>query len=303
MTQREIRRKFDEIVAFAEVDRFLDTPVKRYSSGMYVRLAFAVAAHLEPEILIVDEVLAVGDVAFQKKCLGKMSDVTSKQGRTIIFVSHNMIAIQAICDRVLLLNSGTIRADGRADTIAAKYLAPASSSSENGAVLLERHDMRQNSRCVALRRVWLENHEGDITTSVLMGEPLRVVVQFSSDDDIINPGYGFGIEDAHGRRIFSFNSYMDRNAVTLAKARKGVATLIVDRVPLMPGIYYISLSIVENEREWVDYIERAIQFTVERNNVYATGRIPERSQRVIFVDAQLIVSIEPSNVHNELTLN
>src|SRR6201996_5016172 len=108
MTKVEIKRKFDEIVAFAEVEKFLDTPVKRYSSGMYVRLAFAVAAHLEPEILIVDEVLAVGDVEFQKKCIGKMKDVSEKDGRTVLFVSHNMGAIQNLCDKAMILNKGEL---------------------------------------------------------------------------------------------------------------------------------------------------------------------------------------------------
>src|SRR5262249_45244942 len=112
MTRAEITRKFDEIVAFSEIEAFLDTPVKRYSSGMYVRLAFAVAAHLEPEILIVDEVLAVGDYAFQKKCLGKMQDVATDEGRTILFVSHNMAALARLCRRGILLQGGKITADG-----------------------------------------------------------------------------------------------------------------------------------------------------------------------------------------------
>ncbi len=122
MSRVEIRKKFDEIVAFAEVERFLDTPVKRYSSGMYVRLAFAVAAHLEPEILIVDEVLAVGDAAFQKKCLGKMQDVASQQGRTILFVSHNLGTLQAICDRGLVMEQGRVAFDGDCRAAAAHYL-------------------------------------------------------------------------------------------------------------------------------------------------------------------------------------
>jgi lipopolysaccharide transport system ATP-binding protein len=128
MTRAEIKRKFDEIVAFAEVERFLDTPVKRYSSGMYVRLAFAVAAHLEPEILIVDEVLAVGDAEFQKKCLGKMQDVTSKQGRTILFVSHNMAAIQTLCRHALLLETGSVRGVGDVNTQIEAYLQSSSRS-------------------------------------------------------------------------------------------------------------------------------------------------------------------------------
>jgi lipopolysaccharide transport system ATP-binding protein len=121
MSRREIKQSFDEIVAFAEVDRFLDTPVKRYSSGMYVRLAFAVAAHLRPEILVIDEVLAVGDAAFQKKCLGKMQDVASG-GRTVLFVSHNMAAVTRLCSRGLLLRDGRIAADGRIDTIVSEYI-------------------------------------------------------------------------------------------------------------------------------------------------------------------------------------
>src|SRR6266508_1419195 len=116
MTRAEIKSKFDEIVAFAEVERFLDTPVKRYSSGMYVRLAFAVAAHLEPEILIVDEVLAVGDAEFQRKCLGKMQDVATKQGRTILFVSHNMQAVQSLCSKGVLIEAGRVGATGLTQT-------------------------------------------------------------------------------------------------------------------------------------------------------------------------------------------
>lgn len=128
MARHEIAAKFDEIVAFAEVDKFVDTPVKRYSSGMYVRLAFAVAAHLEPEIMVVDEVLAVGDAAFQRKCLGKMSD-TASQGRTVLFVSHNMAAINRLCGRAILLDRGGLVADGLAPEITAKYLAGAAEES------------------------------------------------------------------------------------------------------------------------------------------------------------------------------
>ncbi|WP_414584979.1 polysaccharide ABC transporter ATP-binding protein [Scytonema sp. PCC 10023] len=122
MSKAEIQRKFDEIVAFAEIEKFLDTPVKRYSSGMYVRLAFAVAAHLEPEILIVDEVLAVGDAQFQKKCLGKMGDVTTKEGRTVLFVSHNMAAMRSLCSTGVLLNSGKVVLTGEIDMVADEYL-------------------------------------------------------------------------------------------------------------------------------------------------------------------------------------
>lgn len=132
MNRAEIRAKFDEIVAFAEVERFLDTPVKRYSSGMYVRLAFAVAAHLEPEILIVDEVLAVGDADFQKKCIGKMRDISTGHGRTILFVSHNMGAIRTFCDRCLYLEAGSVRADDRTDKVLPLYFGLGNRSEVEG---------------------------------------------------------------------------------------------------------------------------------------------------------------------------
>jgi lipopolysaccharide transport system ATP-binding protein len=127
MTRAEIRRKFDEIVAFAEVERFLDTPVKRYSSGMYVRLAFAVAAHLEPEVLVIDEVLAVGDASFQKKSLGKMQSVAARENRTVLFVSHNLQAVQSLCDRAMLLDSGTVEMQGASRAVVAHYLRHAQS--------------------------------------------------------------------------------------------------------------------------------------------------------------------------------
>jgi lipopolysaccharide transport system ATP-binding protein len=131
MKREEIKRNFDEIVAFAQIDPFLDTPVKRYSSGMYLRLAFAVAAHLEPEILILDEVLTVGDAQFQKKCLGKMEEV-GRQGRTVLFVSHNMASVQQLCGRVLYISSGVLLEDGKPETVISSYLKDISDAEDNG---------------------------------------------------------------------------------------------------------------------------------------------------------------------------
>ncbi|MFY7797640.1 MAG: ABC transporter ATP-binding protein, partial [Dolichospermum sp.] len=151
MGKEEIKRKFDEIVAFAEVEKFLDTPVKRYSSGMYVRLAFAVAAHLEPEILIVDEVLAVGDAQFQKKCLGKMEDVSAKEGRTVLFVSHNMAAISSLCSKALVLRSGFVEFPmGNVNDAINKYLMQVNQISKTN--LSERKD-RQGEGKIRLMRL------------------------------------------------------------------------------------------------------------------------------------------------------
>jgi lipopolysaccharide transport system ATP-binding protein len=171
MSRREIRRKFDEIIAFAEIEKFLDTPVKKYSSGMYVRLAFAVAAHLEPEILIVDEVLAVGDAQFQKKCLGKMEDVSAKEGRTVIFVSHNMNAIRRLCGRAILLNNGRIVNDGDASSVINNYLANVMKQ-DGGMELVERVNSLPKDNIFKLNSISLTQEDS-------------TAMRFSSDKDII----------------------------------------------------------------------------------------------------------------------
>jgi lipopolysaccharide transport system ATP-binding protein len=173
MTKAEIRTKFDEIVAFAEVDQFIDTPVKRYSSGMYVRLAFAVAAHLEPEILIVDEVLAVGDVAFQQKCLGQMNRMAKTGGRTVVFVSHNMSAVRTLCGRAVLLDGGRLSLDGTAEDVISKYLASFAAGG-NAAVMLP---SGTDSRITAS---WLRifNSRGVPEALVPIGEPWRIRLEF-----------------------------------------------------------------------------------------------------------------------------
>ena len=176
MTRAEIRRKFDEIVAFAEVDRFLDTPVKRYSSGMYVRLAFAVAAHLEPEILLVDEVLAVGDLAFQRKCLGKMGQV-AKGGRTILFVSHNMAAITRLCGRALWLDLGQLRDSGEAEKVVANYLK--SSTEEAGEAIYDRNgNEAPGSEYVQLEAIRVRNSDGIVTPTLDARLPFTLEIQY-----------------------------------------------------------------------------------------------------------------------------
>lgn len=175
MRRAEINRKFDEIVAFAEVDRFIDTPVKHYSSGMHLRLAFAVAAHLEPEILLVDEVLAVGDTAFQKKCLGKMNSV-AKEGRTILFVSHNMSAVQSLCERVVWLDRGGIRGEGSPAEVVSRYLKASSSSLAEqewtDAATAPGNDL------VRLRRVCIRPKDGSPSDSITTGIPIVLEIEF-----------------------------------------------------------------------------------------------------------------------------
>jgi homopolymeric O-antigen transport system ATP-binding protein len=181
MQPREIRRKFDAIVAFAEVEKFIDTPVKYYSSGMYVRLAFAVAAHLDPDILLVDEVLAVGDAAFQKRCLGKMEDVTSKQGRTILFVSHNMSALRALCKRACLIDEGRLLMDGDAAQVISSYLTgmAAGEATEQGQVFCQGADERPiGTGELVLQGVRLVGPTGQTQSTFEADQPIQVEIYY-----------------------------------------------------------------------------------------------------------------------------
>lgn len=198
MSRAEIARKFDEIVAFAEVEKFLDTPVKRYSSGMYVRLAFAVAAHLEPEILIVDEVLAVGDAAFQKKCLGKMQDV-AEQGRTVLFVSHNMAAIRTLCDRGLLLEQGIIVCDAPIGLVIESYMENLQSSalshlfSDKNIVAIDE---------IVLMKAWTEDHTGLQADSFFCDEDFIIVLEYKIYKNISGMRTGITVEKSDGVTMF-----------------------------------------------------------------------------------------------------
>lgn len=178
MKKAEIDRKFDEIVAFAEIDKFLDTPVKHYSSGMYVRLAFGVAAHLEPEILIVDEVLAVGDVQFQKKCLGKMQDASQSQGRTVLFVSHNMEAIQSLCNRAIWLDQGQMMAEGRPTSVVSHYLHLQTSSSGLTEQVWNDGTTAPGNDKIRLHRVCVRPEDGEPSDPITMRTPIIMEFEF-----------------------------------------------------------------------------------------------------------------------------
>jgi lipopolysaccharide transport system ATP-binding protein len=285
MTKLEIRKKFDDIVAFAEVEQFLDTPVKRYSSGMYVRLAFAVAAYLEPEILIIDEVLAVGDAVFQKKCLGRMSDIATQHGRTVLFVSHNLPSIQALCTRVVLMDAGHICLNGEPSVVTSAYLqdllegknSPFSGSSN--AKTEFRH---------SIKTAWLEDANGAHVHAVSIGKPLKLCFQFYCKESISAPGFGCGIEDIHGRRIFTVNNYMLGDPL-FTEINSGIVCFYFAETILLPGTYFVTFSIVRREVEWVDKVERALQFSVLERDIYGTGKLPTGDQGLVFQRARITV--------------
>ena len=271
MTREEIRRKYDEIVAFAEVERFLDTPVKRYSSGMYVRLAFSVAAHLEPEILLVDEVLTVGDAAFQKKCLGKMGEV-ARGGRTILFVSHNMAAIESLCNRCIRLDGSKLVDEGTPEDVTSQYLAAIQDIKSVGTPA-DRND-RVGSGEGRFLDVRLLDSVGREVNQIRMGTGLTMTAHYDVRSPISNPVFGFLIADERGRivlRAYSHESY-DGDLTKLSHG--GSVSVRIEALPLMYGNYHVHLWLSQN-RYPIDYVEYAASFEVLRADVYGTGRPPD----------------------------
>ncbi len=269
MTKAEIRRKFDEIVAFSEVEKFLDTPVKRYSSGMYVRLAFAVAAHLDPEILIVDEVLAVGDSQFQKKCLGKMRDV-STSGRTVLFVSHNMAAIVQLCTRGILLQAGTLAVDSDVSKVTGAYFSDAIETS-SGEFDLSSHTARAPQRSVPIiRRVRLCGQAGLPTTQLFPDEPCFIEIDYDSPETIRDPRWAIAVEDSQGRRIMTFASYFQEEQLPRS-SRTGTIRCLLGSIGLGTGRYLLSVSVADQQRRLLDSIDGAGWFEVKWNNNFSNG--------------------------------
>lgn len=252
MKKHEIDAKFDKIVAFSELAKFIDTPVKRYSSGMYVRLAFAVAAHLEPEILLVDEVLAVGDAEFQKKCLGKMGDV-ARLGRTILFVSHNMAAIENLCGNCILLQDGTITGNGPTDQVIAQYLQTVTDSASAAGGLAERTD-RTGSGEVVLTDFHLEDANGNRVTALQSGADgtLAFSILMRTGKPVRHLDLGFSIHDASGGQVFSilYGSY--QNQKFELNQTHGCIRCRLSKLPLAAGRYQIGarLTIQGVEADW-----------------------------------------------------
>ena len=274
MTRAEIKRKFDEIVAFAEVEKFIDTPVKWYSSGMHVRLAFAVAAHLEPEILLVDEVLAVGDAQFQKKCMGKMSDVARGEGRTILFVSHNMAAVEALCSRCVLLSAGRVAALGETDNVIAQYLKMAETA-RAGRFDLRQHAGRRKGSRVILTAAETIAANGSPSSTFRPHESLGIRVAFDAGENAVRPVLGVAIKTFMGAPIFAVDNETIPGPPNEREIRNGTVTCYLDNLPLMPGTYQVDLYF-RDARELVcsDVIYEALSFEVLPADVFGSGKLP-----------------------------
>jgi lipopolysaccharide transport system ATP-binding protein len=272
MSRTEIARKFDEIVAFTEISRFLDTPVKRYSSGMYVRLAFAVASHLEPEILLVDEVLAVGDQAFQRKCLGKMHEV-SRSGRTILFVSHNLAAVLNLCQRVAVIERGRLSYIGACANGIERYLASCSSSN-GGQIDLSSHPTRQPGCVATIRRIRLLNSAGNETDQFCCGAAMSIELHVDWSGPPAKVNFGIGVGDSLGRRVFTVGTYLSTcGPVWLERPRRIVCR--ISQPNLSPGRYSLSLHARPLYSSLIDQLDDAAWFEVVPVDFYGNGRLPD----------------------------
>jgi lipopolysaccharide transport system ATP-binding protein len=282
MTRREITEKLDEIVAFAEIDRFLDTQVKHYSSGMSLRLAFAVAAHLQPEILLIDEVLAVGDTVFQRKCLGKMSEV-AREGRAILFVSHNLEAVQRLCDRCIWIDNGRLRMDGAADVVVRAYLqhGEQTGSSYQG----ERRPGPDEP--AVLREADILNSRHEPVDAINFGEPFAVRLRWDVARPL--PGAGVLVHVRNGNESLLFaTSTFDSDVEIRAGTFQTICT-IRENV-LLPGDYGVSVSCIRPPRTSLHHVERCLRLRVL--DVATAGKTLPRQKRDALVAPQVLWEVD-----------
>jgi lipopolysaccharide transport system ATP-binding protein len=275
MHRHEIKRKFDEIVAFSQVEEFLDTPVKRFSSGMYMRLAFAVAAHLETEILLVDEVLAVGDAAFQKKCLGKMGDVAS-QGRTVLFVSHNMSTIRVLCQKAMWLDMGRVVETGPATEIIRQYLQAA--VSEKPFPLDQRKDRGGNGTA---RFTGVQIESADSDKIIRSSSRLKITLSYHGNQPLHRPRFVVSVYDYIGGGIFAFDSEAS-GGLPEVLPEQGTVYCTTDPISLTPGKCYVNLGLLRGGVQ-ADYVNHAANFDVEIDDFSGPGKMPTRDWMMTLV--------------------
>lgn len=270
MTLKEIRQKFDQIVEFADISKFLDTPVKHYSSGMYMRLAFSIAVHLEQDILLLDEVLAVGDARFQKKSLAKMEEVTKSNGRTIIFVSHSMGAVQNLCERCIFLDTGKVKMEGKPAGVIEGYLKTSEKISH--IPVHERKDRRGSGR-LRINNIYLKDSKGEDVTYFKSGEDVEMWFEYQVYDKKIKELYfGLGIDKQSDQARIAFLG----NKVTaeLIDPKKNLFKIKIKKLPLTVGSYSFTILMYDEHVEVLDWVQRAGTFTVEHGDFYKTGQLP-----------------------------
>jgi len=274
MTRQEVTRKFDEIVDFAEVEKFIDTPVKRYSSGMYVRLAFAVAAHLDPEILVVDEVLAVGDAEFQKKCLGKMGDV-AQQGRTVLFVSHNMVAVNKLCKSCLWIDKGVMRELGTTNSIVEKYLKDSLNKSMAIDGNLLNYRGHGDGR-IQLLSYQVRNQENQLSPLPKTNESIFIHIRIFVVEPIKQPACGISVVNEQGILLTSINTV--EQGINLDPFPAGEMEIVVQlsNMVFLPGPYTASFWVMNPQSHIYVHAEDMLNFEIGQGNIYGTRHIDHR---------------------------
>lgn len=289
MTKKEITSKLSEIIEFSGCERYIDTPTKRYSSGMTVRLAFAVAAFLEPEILVVDEVLAVGDAEFQKKAIGKMQDISREGGRTVLFVSHNMAAVKSLCTRGIMMENGKIVGHDDIDTIIEQYMSSNSKLSESGLVELEDKKSRAFIKRVMLYEIGT-NNVASISNKIKMGFGIRLDYEVIAKVPINLFKSSVLIKNSYDTVITSMRTHEMTDDV-IKFDDKLCVKLVIDDVKLMPGDYFVTIAIADSNGN-IEVLENCHHFTIFENDVYNTGRIP-KGNNIIYSNAKWEFEKEP----------
>ena len=283
MKQKEVATKLDAIVDFAGVEKFIDTPVKRYSSGMFLRLGFAVAAHLEPHVLIVDEVLAVGDVGFQKKCLNVMSDLRNG-GRTVLFVSHNMSAVENLCSRVLWIDDGQVRQDGPSKQVIESYMATFAQTLQ---VSVDLHGVtnRRGNGDVRFTRAEFLSPEGVPLRMVRSGDPVTLRLSYRAEKAIPAPAFEANMTTDSGTLITKFSTLIDYEISSLPVG-DGFIDLHLPCFAFQPGRYFLSLCLQTSGPIYYDQLDYCLQFEVETSNYYQTGKGIGSDFGVVFMPGQ-----------------
>jgi homopolymeric O-antigen transport system ATP-binding protein len=290
MKKREIDRKFDEIVAFAEIEQFLDMPVKYYSTGMYMRLAFAVAAHLEPEILLVDEVLAVGDAAFQKKCIGKMRGIAN-EGRTVMFVSHNMPAVRSLCQQCMVIDKGRVALVGSVDDGIKYYLSETASDRFEPSIVFQER---------LTRPLWMRSAnlicDGAIAASLPMGGTLSLSIDFASKLSIRHPKLGFVLKADNGIAVLNANNRYQSSPQYDTSVTEGTIRCDLGMVPLAAGRYSVDLYLGDLSED--THVEQdALMFEVIEKDIWGHGRVPPPNISCLWWPTRFhFMTPEPSNL-------
>ncbi|HSW61297.1 MAG TPA: ABC transporter ATP-binding protein [bacterium] len=292
MKKWEIDKKLDEIIDFSGVEKFIDTPVKRYSSGMYVRLAFAVAAHLDPEILVVDEVLAVGDAEFQKKCLGKMDDISKKEGRTVMFVSHNMAAVQQLCKRGIVLSKGGIVYSGNIYDAIDEYTGLTNKLKEygkDGFVDLEKY-REEFYKAKIFKKIRLLNKNDKLCESFEMLSSIKIEVELENTEKYPDADYGVVLSTHLGQRLTSFATWMSEKE----KVKNPIKIqLTIPKIMFSPGTYIIYLAAVDpKDNSYIDKITNAVSFNIESTDVFKTGKQYGDNFGLILPEGELLLKNE-----------